>query len=79
MLRRPFNPTFLVVGLIVALLLVYQWVYKPVWLHTGAGSGEDASIGPNQGARQHAQDIYNNTLGVSGMRLRNPVSYLRAY
>ncbi|KAI8628537.1 hypothetical protein F5Y19DRAFT_465192 [Xylariaceae sp. FL1651] len=56
MLLRPSNTILLVIGAIIVLLAVYQWVYQLAWLHTDTGTSGNL-------ARQRTQDIHNSTLG----------------
>ncbi|KAI8945249.1 hypothetical protein F4801DRAFT_568979 [Xylaria longipes] len=57
MLRRPPNLSFLIVGTIISLLLVW-WAYPATWLRVGAGASTRVDIDHSS-----RQDIYNNTLG----------------
>ncbi|KAJ2996244.1 hypothetical protein NUW58_g1042 [Xylaria curta] len=61
MFRRPPNPAILILGAVILLLLVRQWVSPPIWLRTSTGTAiADARIGIGHPLRQC---IYNSTLG----------------
>ncbi|KAI1747979.1 hypothetical protein F4782DRAFT_519146 [Xylaria castorea] len=57
MLRRPPNLSFLIVGAIISLLLVW-WVYAPTWSRVRAGAS--TQVGIHHSSRH---DIYNSSLG----------------
>ncbi|KAI1112467.1 hypothetical protein F5Y14DRAFT_269421 [Nemania sp. NC0429] len=61
MLHRPKNPIYLITGAVIALLLVCQWVYQPLWLYARVRAV--VNVERISGTRQGMQDIRNATLG----------------